>query len=227
MNITFTSKTTSGCQEYLHSIYDNIEYSLEDFAKKYKTADFSLDDKLKSGVIIYRDKKMTYEELSKAIYDFSKGLQFVDRYTKEIYPIEQFMMISNREYYKAAKYIIKTEKCLQTARYYLMNSYNVITTDFECNWSSGYGSQVLLRTMNFTTAVVWYNSCFDYILQTVCFALGIYKKTEGYTEKTSHEDLLKKCLIILWERHIVGIKLYQTIKHYGRLLPNVIMHCQR
>lgn len=193
MNITFTSKTTSECQNYLHIICENSEYSLEDFAKKYKTTDFSLNEKLKETVILYRGNKMTYEELGKAIYDFSEELKFVDRYTKEIYPIEHFMLISNTDYYKAAKYINKTEKCLQTARYYLMNSYNLITTDFECNWSSGYGAQFLLRTMDFTTAVIWYNSCFDYILQIVYFAFGIYKKIDGYTEQTSHEDLLKKC----------------------------------
>jgi hypothetical protein len=193
MNIKFTSKTTPECQNYLHIIYDNNPYSLEDFAKKYKTSDFSLDEKLKEASIVYRGRKMSYEELGKAIYDFSEELKFVDRYTKEIYPIEHFMLISNRDYYKASKYINKTEKCLQTARYYLMNSYNLITTDFDCNWSTGYGPQFLLRTMDFTTAVVWYNSCFDYILQIVYFAFGIYKKNDGYTDQTSHEDLLKKC----------------------------------
>ncbi|MGG1314568.1 hypothetical protein [Cohnella laeviribosi] len=193
MNIKFTSKTTPNCQNYLHIIYDNNQYSLEEFSKKYKVSDFSLDEKLKDAIIQYRGKKMTYEELGKAIYDFSEELKFVDRYAKEIYPIEHLIFISNRDYYKASKYVNKTERCLQTARYYLINSYNLLTTDFECNWSTGYGPQFLLRTMDFTTAVVWYNTCFDYILQIVYFAFGIYKKTDGYTDQTSHEDLLKKC----------------------------------
>ena len=68
MNITFSAKTTPECNEYFHLLYDGIDYSLEDFAKKYKTTDFSLDEKLKESIIMYRSEKMTYEELGKAIY---------------------------------------------------------------------------------------------------------------------------------------------------------------
>ena len=88
MNITFTSKATAECQDYLSVIYVNTEYSLVDFATKYKSGDFSLDEKLKESTIVYRGKKMTYEELGKANYDFGEELKFVDRYTKEIYPLE-------------------------------------------------------------------------------------------------------------------------------------------
>lgn len=221
MNITFTAKTTPECNEYFHLLYDGIDYSLEDFAKKYKTTDFSLDEKLKESIIMYRGEKMTYEELGKAIYAFSEELKFIDRYTKEIYPSEHLLLMSNRDYYKAAKYINKTEKCFQTARYYLMNSYNLITTDFDCNWCSGYGPQFLLRTMNFTTAVIWYNSCFDYLLQVVYFAFGIYKKTHGYTELTSHEDLLKKCTYITMGEIY---SCYKTIPNY-KALWKIITKC--
>lgn len=190
---TFTVKTRAECQDYLYVIYDNTELTLMDFAIKYKTGDFSLDEKLKESTIVYRGKKMTYEELCKANYDFSEELKFIERYTREIYPIEHHLAVSNRDYYKAAKYLNKTEKCLQTARYYQLNSFDLLKTDFDVNWSSGYGPQFLLRTIDFTTAVVWYNSCFDYILQIVYFAFGIYKKMDGYSDQMSHNDLLKKC----------------------------------
>jgi hypothetical protein len=164
---------------------------------------------------------MSYEELSKAINDFSEELEFVDRYTKEIYPIEHLILMSNSDYFKAAKYINKTEKCLQTARYYLLNSFNIITTDFECNWSAGYGPQFLLRTMDFTTSVVWYNSCFNYILQVVYFAFGIYKKTDDYTDQTSHEVLLKKCTY-----NTMGeiCSQYKTVPNY-KTLWKIISKC--
>ena len=98
MNITFTSKTTPECQDYLQIFYDNSEYTLEDFAKKYKTGDFSLDEKLKEAIVVYRGRKMSYEELSKAINDFSEELGFLDRYTKEIYPKEHLILMSNSDY---------------------------------------------------------------------------------------------------------------------------------
>jgi tetratricopeptide (TPR) repeat protein len=193
MDITFTFKTTADCQDYLHVIYDNTEFTLMDFARKYKTEDFSLDEKLKESTILYRNKKMTYEELCSETCDFSEELKLVERYIEEIYPIEHLLLISNMDYYKAAKFLNKTEKCLQTARYYLMNSKTLIKTDFDANWSFGYGPQFLLRTIDFTTAVVWYNSCFDYILQIVYFSFGIYKKTVGYSDQTPHDELLKNC----------------------------------
>jgi hypothetical protein len=221
LNITFTSKSVAECQNYLYIIYDNTEFTLSDFARKYKIDDFSLDMKLKESTIVYRGIKMTYEELCNTNYEYSEELKFVERYTKEIYPIEHLLIVSNRDYYKAAKYINKTEKCLQTARYYQMNSYNLIKTDFDVNWSSGYGAQFLLRTIDFTTAVVWYNSCFDYILQIVYFAFGIYKKIDGYSDRTSHNDLLKKC-----SYYTMGeiYSQYKTVLNY-RELWKIINKC--
>lgn len=193
MKISVTSKTTPECLEYLKLIYDDNDYSLEDFSKKYKTTDFSLDEKLKKSVIKYRGREMSYDEICKDINDFCMKLKFIKRYEEEIYPLEHYLLIGNRDYYKASKYVKKTEECLQTARLYLKKSYELLTTDFECGWDSGYCPQFLLRTLNFKTAVVWYNSCFDYVLQIVYFAFGIYKKIDRYTDQTSHEVLLKNC----------------------------------
>ncbi len=193
MNITFNFKSKALCRDYLKVIYDNLEYTLIEFATKFKDGDFSLDIKLKECIIVYRGNKMTYEELCNRDSHFSEGLLFSERYSKEIYPLEHFLIIGNKDYYKAAKFVNKTERCLQTARYYLMNSYDLLKTDFDVNWETGYGSQFLLRTVDFTTSVVWYNSCFDYILQVIYFAFGLYKKIPGFNDQMSHEKLLKEC----------------------------------
>ncbi|UZT82621.1 hypothetical protein [Caproicibacterium sp. BJN0003] len=221
MNVTITSETISECQDFLHIIYDDKKYLLEEFAKEYKTNDFSLDKKLKESTIVYRGKRMTYDEFCKANHDFGEELKFVDRYNKEIYPLEYLLIMRNSDYYKAAKYIKKTEQCFQTARYYLLNSYDLLKTDFEVNWSSGYVPQFLLRTMDFTTAVVWYNSCFDYILQVAYFAFGIYKKTDEYTDQTSHEDLLKKCT---YDTMGKIYSQYKTVPNY-KALWEIIIKC--
>jgi hypothetical protein len=193
MNIKFESSTTAQCKNYLKIIYDEREYSLEEFSNKYKTNDFSLDIKLKECILVYRGRKMTYEEIGKSNTDFSEDIYFLRKYVKEIYPIEHSLFISNRDYYKASKYINKFEKCLQTARYYLLSSHDLIKTDFEFNWNNGYGLFFLIRTMDFTTSVVWYNSCFDYMLLTIYFAFGVYTKMDGYSDEDSHETLLKRC----------------------------------
>jgi len=103
MGVTFTSTTKPECQDYMKIIYDNTEYSLVDFALKYKTEDFSLDKKLKESIIVYRGKQMTYKELGKANYDFAEELKFSEKYSKEICPIEHLLLISNRNYLQSCK----------------------------------------------------------------------------------------------------------------------------
>jgi len=75
--------------------------------------------------------------------------------------------------------------------------------------------------MDFTTAVVWYNSCIDYILQITYFAFGIYKKTDGYSDEMSHEDLLKKCTYCSMSE-IYGK--YKTVPNY-KALWKIINKC--
>lgn len=194
MNFTATAKTTAECSNFLHIIYEGQNYKIEDFSSKYKNGqDFVLDQKLKQCNIEYRGQVMTYEEMGQSNFTFSESLPFFTRYHDEIYPHEHLIMIGNYNYYKSAKFLSKAEKCLQTARYYLMNSKNILSTDFDINWSSGYGPQFLIRTIDFTTAVTWYNNCFDYILQIIYLAFELYKKVPKYNNAWTFEEILKMC----------------------------------
>ena len=189
----FISRTIAASENFLKILIDGDTYTLADFSSKFKTSDFSLDEKLKECIIEYRGTNMTYNEMCKKHFQFSESLHFFNRYNEEIYPLEHFILICNTDYYKAAKFLHKAEKCLQTARYYLLCSENLLSTDYEINWSGGYQAQFGIRTYHFTTAVIWYNNCFDYILQIVYLAFALYKKVSGYDASLPFEDLLKKC----------------------------------
>ena len=58
-------------------------------------------------------------------------------------------------------------------------------------------------------------------MQIVYFAFGIYKKTNEYTDQTSHEDLLKKCTY-----NIMGeiYSQYKTVPNY-KALWKIISKC--
>jgi len=194
MGFKITAQTEPDCIKYLFVEDGEEKLTLEQFAEKYKedmTA--PLDTRIESHTIWYRNRRFSYEEMVDNHVAFATSLLFFERYSKEVYPHEHFLMIGNYDYYKSAKFLKKAEKCLQTARYYLMCSNTVL--DFDCNlhWEHGYGAQFMVRSFNFTTATVWYNNCFDYILQIVYLAFGLYKKVRNYQSAWSIEETLKKC----------------------------------
>lgn len=193
MEITLTSKTTAKCSDFMKIVFDSQEFSLEDFSAAYKKEDFSLDELLKSSSIIYRGQCLTYKGMCQEHLRFSESLPFFSRYHDEIYPSEYFIMVGNSDYYKSAKFLNKAEKCLQTARYYLIKSKSLISTDFEINWNGGYGIQFMFRTIDFTTSVIWYNNCFDYILQIIYLAFKLYLQVPRYKDTWTFEDILQKC----------------------------------
>lgn len=194
MDFTITAKTEPDCIKYLFIEDDGAKLTLEQFVSKYKAdTTIPLDARIESHAIYYREKSFSHGEMVKTHVDFANSLHFFERYNKEVYPQEHFLMIGNYDYYKSAKFLKKAEKCLQTARYYLICSETIL--DFDCNlhWEHGYGAQFFTRSLNFTTATVWYNNCFDYILQIVYLAFGLYKQVRGYQDTWSIEETLKKC----------------------------------
>ena len=193
MDITIQAKTYAECNGFLSLIYNGREYNLHDFSSEFKTDDFSLDHLLPKCDIVYRGKRMTYEEYVDQQRSISAQLNFFTRYREEIMPIEIGLAISNKEYYRATKFLEKAENCLQTARYYFYRSTNIMEYDCCINWKSGYQGIYDLRSRNFQTAIIWYNNCFDYIVQIAFLAFGLYKEVRRYTDDMNFEEILKLC----------------------------------
>lgn len=193
MPVGIISGTTSACADFLHILYKEKKYSLEAFSKKFKDEEFSLSSILKECSVNYRGTTMTYDEMDQKHIEFSKDLSLFTRYRSEIRFYEPNILLGNTDYYKASKFLGKAAESLQTARYYLIHSEKLLSTDLDVSWSHGYTSQFYFRTLNFISAVGWYDNCFDYVLQIVYLAFELYKKVPKYDSELPFEDILAKC----------------------------------
>ena len=188
-NITFESKTYAECAGFLKLLFNGREYTLDEFSAAYKKSNFDLEQLLPQCEIIYRDRKISYDQYITDLRGEVAQLRLFTRYREEIAPIELSLSIGDYDYYKAAKFVGKAESCISTARYYYYQSTNILDYDCRVNWKAGYNGIYALRTMNFETAIVWYNNCFDYIIQIAFLAFGLYNGIKS----TVPILLLKRC----------------------------------
>lgn len=221
MQFTVESKTVSECIEYLMLEYHGKKYTLDKFSETFKEKEFQLESLLPECYIIYRDKVLSFDDYKKTRLQLSNELHVVQRYGKDIFPLEMNLAICNYDYYKAAKFLEKAEDCLQTARFYLMKSANIIEYDCNVPWRYGYMPIYDMRAMNFTTAIVWYNNCFDYILQIAFLAFGLFKNVHQYKEDMTFEETLRLCTFKIFR---ILLKEYPDVVELGRLW-NIINTC--
>lgn len=193
MDITFESKTYAECADFLKLVFKNKEYTLNEFSVAFKKNNFDLEQLLPQCEIIYRGRRISYNEYITELRNEVEQMGLFTRYCDEVAPIELSLSIGDYDYYKAAKFIGKAENCISTARYYYYQSANILDYDCRVNWKSGYSGIYALRTMNFETAIVWYNNCFDYIVQIAFLAFGLYKSLKKYRTDLSFEEVLKLC----------------------------------
>ena len=193
MKFTFQSKTVADCKDYLQVIYNNQIYSLENFSNKFKKGEFQLETLLPNCVFVYKGKEISFNDYKQNILTLNNSLPISKIYHERVYSQEVHLSICNFEFYKAAKFLDKAETCLQTARYYLIKSANILEYDSILPWKYGYQLIFDMRVMNFTTSIIWYNNCYDYILQIAFLAFELYKYMPKYKETMSFEDVLKLC----------------------------------
>ena len=193
MNFSLKIKSYALCRDFLKLIYNGEEYTLPEFSKKYKDGIFSLEKMLPQCEIEYRSKRMTFDEYKNNIASLASQLGFYTRHHDEIMPHEIGFAANDPDYYKAAKFLEKAENCIQTARYYFINSADILEYDCCINWKAGYEGIYHIRTMNFSTAIIWYNNCFDYIIQIAFLAFGLYKNMKKLNDDSSLEEILKQC----------------------------------
>lgn len=136
---------------------------------------------------------MTYDEYRASRIAISDQLKLSRQYSESVISLEPMLAISNFDYYKSAKFLEKAETCLQSARIYLMRGANIIDLDCNVPWKYGYLPIFDLRTVNLTTAIIWYNNCFDHILQIAFLAFELYRDLKDYKPDMAFEDILRLC----------------------------------
>lgn len=189
--LSFTAQSTAACTNYLYIIYDNEKLNLQEFAKKYSSK--NLDQLIERCKIEYKGSLKSYTDYIGEYSTFCESLLFSDKYIRQIYPLEMRLLSENYNFYKSGKFFNKTENCLQTARYYLIRCARLFDYNQNMNWAYGYGPQFMLRSLDFSSAVIWYNNCYDYILQIVYLAFSLFKLLPKYTQTWTFEETIKKC----------------------------------
>lgn len=193
MKFTFQAKTYAECAGFMKLIYEGSEYTLEEFSMAFKRENFDLEKLLPQCVILYRGQRKTFSEYVNERRTLGEYLVFFRRYHEEVHPIEPSLAIGAFDYYRAAKFLEKAADCLQTARYYFFESTDILKYDCCVNWRAGYQAIYDLRTKDFQTAIIWYNNCFDYIVQVAFLAFELYRGIRRYDDSLSLEEVLKMC----------------------------------
>lgn len=190
-NITIKVNQTAESKYYCKLIFENREYTFEEFSKVFKVE--NLDKKLEKCIIRYRNKDISFNDMLDINKKFNSQLELPDLYHNNLYNIEFNISLSDKDYYVGVKHAEALEQAISKARYWLLMSHEIVLSNFECNWESGYLAQYWLRTMRFESSLLWYNACEDYLLQMIWFSFELYKRHYKYNKNMKYNDLLKLC----------------------------------
>lgn len=150
----------------------------------------------------YKDSTLTLENFVKENLEISKELKLLDS-INGLEKIHQFNMMENFSntscYKKTVAVCTETFRLFQDvyntfalAKFSFLEGFRKLHLYSTLKWDSGAPGQYWIRTSYLNNAIIWYNSCFDILLQT----LWIGKKY--YIEKNlQFEDLWLRFDVVL------------------------------
>lgn len=74
-----------------------------------------------------------------------------------------------------------------------MKSFIKLDLNVNINWKTGYGPVYFQRCVSASNAIIWYNNIFDYFLQIIFIAFGIYRFHPEFNENLEFHKILKLC----------------------------------
>lgn len=183
--------------------------------------------------IIYKGKEYLWEELIKETQKFTNDLKLPQEFLLDS-SVRDFRFFFDFGYGIADYKFHDIFSVLASARFALINSHTKIHRH-GVSWESGYFSQLWLRSQYLLNAILWYNSCEDYFLQTIWFAFEFYEDLTNYPDqmtKCNYKNVQNK---LAPYKHLPNCKvLYDTLNafhgneniRYLRGLANNIKHKQ-
>lgn len=194
VNLEFSSTSRIESQSFLKLKYIDKLYSLEDFNREYPDI-HDYDNILKNCSILYRGREIKYHDFWYEIASDLNKLQDSQIYVNEILKNENNTIIKDFDLYRGGRFVHKAERCIEIALYYLMLSAQYFPTAYNHNWSKGYYFYFYQRANNLLTSIIWYNNCFDYIVQIVFLSQKLYCNINGLGPKSKIDTIIKKCQI--------------------------------
>lgn len=172
-------------QIYLNSSWITIDVYCKYCIKNNKDPDKEIE-KLKFK---YKDKEYSFSDynldLKLTSQKFENDLEHNNDYLND-----EFVFIYNPDFYRSIKFFKQLGYNISTACYYANKSYIKLPETF--TRIKSYADCFLIRSFDFNTAIMWYNTCFDYILQAFCARFCLYNElTTEDTKKMNFKDLVK------------------------------------
>lgn len=124
--------------------------------------------------IIYKGKEYSLKDLKIAQKTFNDSLK-IPEYIAEYNGTMEYRCFDER-YKLVFLFYIEHYEQLISARFALINSYRKIQDSNYINWNSGDYGQYWLRFQYLKNSIIWYNSSFELILQSLWFGFKLYNK---------------------------------------------------
>ncbi|MGE7306745.1 hypothetical protein ACQKJG_23215 [Priestia megaterium] len=189
--------------------------------------------------LIYKDKTYSLKELEQDYKNFDGDMNKHDDF-KSYYSLAQSLETYDHSYSRAGDRLEALHELLFTAKFSLLNSYKKYYSDLSES-NEDYEPHLLRRSHYLKNAIVWYNSCEDYVFQIISFAYDLhginitsYRKYEEALKECDYLKLksklesisgknAKKLLGIINKYHFnpdvkyLRVKLVNNLKHHGNL----------
>ncbi|MBZ9624415.1 hypothetical protein G9F71_016310 [Clostridium sp. FP2] len=139
---------------------------------------------------IYKEKIYTWDEWNHDQSNFINSIELPEDFKIDI-NIREISLMHDIEYSIAIDKFIELYSMIASARSALINAFEKFYDSNIISWDSGYKGQLWMRYQYLKNAIVWYNSCEDYIYQIIWFAYTLYPK--AISSEESYLLNLKKC----------------------------------
>jgi hypothetical protein len=139
---------------------------------------------------IYREKKYSWEEFVNEQKTFVDSLDLPD--SLRIEPgFREFCILHDIGYGIGCDKFAELYSMIASARFALIQAHEKFYDSNVISWESGYEAQLWMRFQYLKNAIVWYNSCEDYIYQIIWFAFDMY--TGSINNEKNYLQSLKDC----------------------------------
>lgn len=210
----FSSSSRIESTNFLKLKYKSKEYLLDEFMIEFPNKN-EHDTILKNCSIIYRGNEVGYSAFWDEMKSIGKGLVQSKFYIDEIVKNENNTLINDFDLYRGGRFVHKAENCLEIACYYLFLSAQYFPTINSHNWENGYYFYFYERTNHLLSSIIWYNNCFDYILQIVYLSQSLYLNNSKLSANSKIDTIIKKCTFDSVKH---GLKKDVTNNKYQQLL---------
>lgn len=167
--------------------------------------------------LFYNGKSYSLEDLKKDYNNFLNSLESHNDFTK-YHTLSIALETYDPGYARAGDRIYALHELLMTAKYNLFNSYKKVHNDVP-DQTDNYFPHLVRRSHYLKNAIVWYNSCQDYVFQLISLSYDLHGVEITSTEK--YKLALRKCSYVTLRDKLKSIntensrKLLRIINEYG------------